>query len=84
MDVEDEVGRHTIGSAGKSRTRDTEIVPITISTLHKQGESKLHRKQAIKGQHRMMVLWQERPQRERVLEETSRFGQGRIKPRRRR
>ena len=51
MDVGDGLGQHAMGAADKSRIGSTEIVPIL----------------ARKGRQGMLVLWQERPQGERVL-----------------
>ena len=43
------------------------------------GESRRRQKSANKGRHRMLVLWQEGPQGERVLEEARRFGENWIR-----
>ena len=75
MDVEGEASQCAIEAADKIKEGGTEMMPTAtpkhgeLSRLEPAGE-------ILRG---MLVLWQERPQGERVLEEACPFGENRFR-----
>ena len=78
MVVADEASRCAMEAADGTKEEGTEVMPTAIPDPSKTGESR-RREPTREIYHRMLVLWQERPQGERVLEEARRFGENRIR-----
>ena len=84
MVVVEEAYRRAMEAADKSRTSGViEMLEVVLNCLEAGGV--IGAPEVGKGRpRRMLVLWQERPYREQVLEKESRFGQSRIQRKRRR
>ena len=68
MVVADEASRCAMEAADEIKEEDTEVMLTAITALRKKGESR-RGEPAREIRWGMLVLWQERPQGERVLEE---------------
>ena len=78
MDVEDEASRCAMEAADETKKGGTKVMPTVTPDPPKTGGVEATRtgKEIRRG---MLVLWQERPQGELVLEEARRFGENRFR-----